>query len=179
MNDPTGPDLETLYRLFDASATLPDHAILPAIDVPDPYRKLLVHPHHMTVTVEEYYAGPVNVHVLDRKTEGSTYSRMILLTTATGRVVQFGVVRIHLDDCSESVRAAIVEEKTPLGRVLIKHDVLRRIEPTAFFRITAADKLASWFGLDRPRLTYGRLGIIHCDNRPAIELLEILAPIGP
>ena len=25
--------------------------------------------------------------------------------------------------------------------------------------------------------TYGRLGIIHCDHQPAIELLEILAPI--
>jgi hypothetical protein len=39
--------------------------------------------------------------------------------------------------------------------------------------------LTRWFGLPEPQETYGRLGIIHCDHKPAIELLEIMAPINP
>jgi hypothetical protein len=75
------------------------------------------------------------------------------------------------------VRDAILEEKTPLGRVLIDNNVLRRIEPTAFLQITPGPKLADWFGLSRPETCYGRLGVIFCDDRPAIAVLEILAPV--
>jgi hypothetical protein len=172
------PDLATLYRLFRADIPPPDHVLLPPDAVPEPYHRLLVHPHHMTVTVEEYYGSPVNVRVLDRRLAGDTYARKILLELQSdGRVVQFGVVRIHLNYCGEAVRAAILEEKTPLGRILIEHDVLRRIEPTAYFRVTPGPRLTKWFRLPEPRDTYGRLGIIHCDERPAIEVLEILAPV--
>jgi hypothetical protein len=175
---PTTPDLPTLYRLFRADVAPPAHVLLPPDDVPEPYHRLLVHPHHMTVTVEDFYGGPVNVRVLDRRLDGDSYARKILLELqADGRVVQFGVVRIRLDACGEAVRAAILEEKTPLGRILIEHDVLRRIEPTAFFRVTPGPQLTEWFNLPEPRDTYGRLGIIHCDGQPAIEVLEILAPI--
>jgi chorismate-pyruvate lyase len=179
MNHAT-PDLPTLYRLFRADAPPPDHAVIPPADVPEPYHRLLVHHHHMTVTVEEYYGSRVNVRVKDRRHVGNTYARKILLELESdGRVVQFGVVRIRLDFCSEPVKAAILEEKTPLGRILIEHDVLRRIEPTAYFRVTPGALLTRWFHLPEPRVTYGRLGIIHCDGQPAIEVLEILAPIPP
>ncbi|HEX4588380.1 MAG TPA: hypothetical protein VH120_00505 [Gemmataceae bacterium] len=174
------PDLPTLYRLFRADAPPPDHDIISPDEMPEPYHTLLVHHHHMTVTVEEYYGSHVNVHVLQRRHVGDTYARKILLELQSdGRVVQFGVVRIRLDFCSAAVKAAILEEKTPLGRILIEHDVLRRIEPTAYFRVTPGPLLTKWFRLSEPQLTYGRLGIIHCDGQPAIEVLEILAPIPP
>jgi hypothetical protein len=174
-----GPELPELYRLFRADIPLPDYALVAPDAVPEPYRGLLVHNHHMTVTVEAFYGSPVNVHVLERRLADDTYARKILLELQSdGRVVQFGVPRIRLNFCSAPVRAAILEERTPLGRILIEHDVLRRIEPTAYFRITPGPKLTRWFGLPAPRATYGRLGIIHCDEQPAIEVLEILAPIG-
>ena len=34
----------------------------------------------------------------------------------------------------------------------------------------------AWFGLERPQPLFGRLALIHCDGRPAIELLEVVAP---
>jgi hypothetical protein len=37
--------------------------------------------------------------------------------------------------------------------------------------------MVQWFGLSEPRETYGRLALIHCDGKPAIELLEIVAPV--
>jgi hypothetical protein len=132
----------------------------------------------MTVTVEAFYGSPVDVKVLDRRRDGDTYARRILLTLQSdGRVVQSGLVRIRLQFCSGPVRAAILAERTPLGRILIEHGVLRRIEPTAYFRVRPGPYLRGWFGREEPFDTYGRLGIIHCDERPAIELLEVLAPI--
>ena len=58
---PRGPQLPDLYRLFAADAPLPEHELLPAEALPDPFRSLLVHEHHMTVTVEAYYGSPVDV----------------------------------------------------------------------------------------------------------------------
>ncbi len=63
-----------------------------------------------------------------------------------------------------------------MGRVLINANVLRRIEPTAFLRVTPGPAMIEWFGLDEPRPTYGRFALIHCDEQPAVELLEIVAP---
>ena len=147
--------------------------------IPEPYRDLLVHHHHMTVTVEAFYQQPVDVRVLATRHEGNSYHREILLELhESKKVVQFGIVRIDLTCCSDSVREAILEEKTPLGRILIEHNVLRRIEPTAFLRIDPGPKLVQWFGMAKPTPTYGRMGVIFCDDRPAIAVLEILTPIS-
>jgi hypothetical protein len=148
-----------------------------AHNVPQPYHRLLVHEHHMTVTVEAHHGDLVDVVVLERRRQADTYARKILLALQkTGKIVQFGLVRIRLQYCSEAVQAEILAQKTPLGRILIQHDVLRRIEPTAFLRITPGAEMMRWFGLDSPAVTYGRLAIIHCDEKPAIELVEIVAP---
>src|SRR5262249_37586355 len=105
------------------------------------------------------------------------YARKILLALQqTGRIVQFGIVRIHLQYCSDVVRQEILTGQTPLGRILIRHNVLRRIEPTAYLRVIPGSDMMTWFGLKRPRPTYGRLASIHCDHQPAIELLEVGAP---
>src|SRR5262249_8494588 len=105
------------------------------------------------------------------------YARKILLTLHTsGKVVQFGIPRIDLRYCSKAVREEILAGETPLGRILIKHRVLRRIEPQAYYRVTPSPAMITWFGLTDQRITYGRLGIIFCDEQPAIEVLEIVAP---
>lgn len=171
------PDLEALLALFPPADYLRAWAYVPAAQVPQPYHRLLVHEHHMTVTVEAHHKCAVDVVVLDRRHDGDLYARKILLTRhSDGRVVQFGLVRIHLEFTSPDVRAEIVAEQTPLGRVLIDHNVLRRIEPTAFLRVTPGPAMMTWFGLNNPTQTYGRLALIHCDGRAAIELLEIVAP---
>lgn len=146
--------------------------------VPPPYRDLLVHEHHMTVTVENFYGDLVDVRILAQRQDDEAYARKILLTLhGTGRVVLFGIMRINFRYCSAAVRAEIVEGSTPLGRILIQHDVLRRIEPTAYLQVTPGIDMMKWFGLARPMPTFGRLALIHCNDQPAVELLEIVAPI--
>ena len=171
------PDARELFALFGTVDDAPKVEIVPAATVPPPYDGLLVHEHHMTVTVEAHHGDLVDVKILARRRDNDTYSRKILLTLKhSGRVVQFGIVRIHLNYCSEAVREEILAGQTPLGRILINHDVLRRIEPTAFLKVIPNQAMMTWFSLDRPRMTYGRLAIIHCDEQPAIELMEIVAP---
>lgn len=172
-----GPDLRTLYSHFSGAENLPQFVKVPGSKVPEPYHTLLVHPHHMTVTVEQHHGSVVDVRVLERCQQGQWYARKILLALkGTDRIVQFGIMRINLNQCSAVVRDAILREDTPLGRILIENNVLRRIEPTAFLRIVPDEDIQKWFGLSKPAPTYGRLAIIHCDHKPAVELLEVVAP---
>src|SRR5438874_4851419 len=176
MTEPSqgGPDLWTLLNLFGASDdVVAGHEFVAPDQVPPPYHELLVHEHHMTVTVEAHHGSLVDVKVLEKKRDGDSYARKILLALKRdGRVVQFGLVRIWLHYCSPEVRTEILAEKTPLGRILINHNVLRRIEPTAFLRVTPGVEMMDWFGLSQPVPTYGRLALIHCDGQPAVELME-------
>lgn len=177
LHDPSGPDLYALLQLFPP-ADFTEYETVPADEVPPPYRGLLVHEHHMTVTVEGFYRDLVDVRVLARRQDADAYARKILLALQkTGKIVQFGIMRVHFRYCSDAVRDEIVGGQTPLGRVLIQHDVLRRIEPTAFLRVLPGPAMMNWFGLANSRPTYGRLATIHCNEQPAVELLEILTPV--
>lgn len=172
------PTANSLYALFPASADRPVCTPISGDEMPEPYRSLLVHTHHMTVTVERHYGGPVDVNVLESAHDGDEYARKILLRVRhTGRVVQFGIVQIDLTFLSPPVREKIVEGKTPLGRVLIEHNVLRHILPAGYLKVEPSPRMCEWFGLAEPTTTYGRLGIIYTDGKPAIEVLEILAPV--
>ena len=171
------PSVESLFALFPGSEPPPCEPIS-ADDMPEPYRGLLVHTHHMTVTVERFYGGPVDVRVMRTTTSGDEYARQILLTTRdTNQVAQFGLVQIDLSLLSDKVRAEIVGGQTPLGRVLIENGVLRHILPAGYLRVAPCEQTQVWFGLSEPAATYGRLGVIFTDGKPAIEVLEILAPI--
>jgi hypothetical protein len=173
------PSFEQLWSLFPDADDRPRAVVVPADEVPEPYHRLLVHNHHMTVTVEDWFGGGVDVKVLASRRNADDYARKILLAMHEGgRVVQFGLVRIDLGVCPSAVRDAIVEGKTPLGRVLIQHDMLRRIEPTAFIHVALGKTMAGWFGSQAEIESYGRLGVIYTGEKPAVEVLEILAPIA-
>lgn len=179
MNVPVRPEpnLEALFALFPPAEYMPEYEYVPADEVPEPYRHLLVHEHHMTVTVEAHHNSLVDVRVLAENLTENAYARKILLVTqSTGQVVQFGLMRVQFRFLSDKVRREILSRQIPLGRVLINNDVLRRIEPTAFIRVIPGAGLMQWFGLDHPTPTYGRLAMIHCNDQPAVELIEIVRP---
>ncbi|MBX7168497.1 MAG: hypothetical protein K1X74_19325 [Pirellulales bacterium] len=145
--------------------------------MPAVYRTLLAHEHHMTVTVERHHRGPVGVRVLQRKATPSHYARQILLERKSdGAVVQFGIMRIALDLIAPEIRDEILQEQTPLGHILIKHNVMRQIHLLSLWRVEPGPELQKMFGLQGPRTTFGRTAMIDVDGRPAIELLEIVVP---
>lgn len=175
--DPRNPDSRGLFGLFPQAEYMAYAELVADEQVPEPYHSLLVNEHHMTLTVEQHHGCPVDVRVLQEYRGQNAYARKILLERQSDhRVVMFGLMRIHLQFCDEHMRTQILSGSVPLGRVLIEHVVLRRIEPTAFVRVVPGPGLMQWFGLQTPRPTYGRLATIHCDNYPAVELLEIVTP---
>lgn len=146
-------------------------------DVPSTYQELLAHTNHMTVTVEEHHRDSVDVQVLQTRTEADKYLREILLLThGTKLVVQYGIVRLNTKYVPEPARNEILAQTKPLGRVLIEHDILRKIELFELVRIECGSKLAQHFQVPEGTVTYGRSAMLYCNDEPAIELLEIVRP---
>lgn len=172
-------ELNALVGLFPNAETLIERAEhVPSALTPEPYHRMLVHNHHMTVTMEEYHHCKVDVKILDRRLDGDTYCRKILLLkTGTDDVVQFGIVRFNFQYVTAAVRDEILAGHTPLGRVLIEHNVLRHIDLGAILHITAGPELAARLQMPVGGETYGRLATIFCNRKPAVDLLEISAPL--
>ena len=171
------PDRRGLFSLFPPAELLSRSDLVSPEEIPEPYHALLCHEHHMTVTVERHHGEPVDVEVVEEIRGREAYARKSVLRLHNSqRVVQFNLMRVHFRYCSAAVRQEILTGGTPLGRILINHKVLRRVMPTAFLRVMPGAPVMSWFGLSEPRLTYGRLALIVCDERPAVEVMEIVAP---
>lgn len=176
---PVIPDLPTLTRLFYAApASLGEFVEVAVDDLPPDYRRLLAHNDHMTVAVEEFHRSPVDVRILDRRVTHTHYARKILLTRQSdGTVVQFGIMRVNLEFLPPEVRTEIEREQTPLGRILIEHDVHRRVQLFSLRRIQLGEELRRLFDRPASSVTYGRTAVIDCNGAPAVELLEIVAPL--
>lgn len=177
-------------------------ACVEAEKVPEPHRRLLDHEEHMTVTVEAFHRSPVDVRVArtlysrdysaattdgdvsaedsenDSAPGGNWYAREITLhRQSDGRAVQYGIVRLNIDLLDPIVWREIESQGTPLGRVLIRHHVLREVALCGLWRLEAGEPLARLLDMPLGGVTYGRTARIFCDYLPAIELLEIVAPV--
>ena len=51
------------------------------------------------------------------------------------------------------------------------------IEPVGYLRVRLSETMAEWFGVAAGAETFGRLGVIYTGDAPAVEVLEILAPV--
>ncbi|BBO33779.1 hypothetical protein [Lacipirellula parvula] len=137
------PQLETITApFFPTLAELGEFRLVAVDDMPADYQTLLAHDAHMTVTVEAFHNSMVDVAVLDEHREGDYYSRTSLLICRQSRkIVQFGVMRIDLSGLPQIVREEIESRGTPLGRVLIRHNVLRHVELHRLWRIKPGREL--------------------------------------
>jgi hypothetical protein len=167
-----------LCKPFAPAFFEPRCAVVQPDEIPFPADQLLVHHTHMTEVLERHHGRPVEVSVLEEHRKGHLYSRKISLAPrGSDRVVEWGIVRLNLKYISDEVCAEILEKKLPLGAVLIKHDVHRRVKPRWFVRFPGDGPVLGLFGAREPEPVYGRLGTIYCDEEPAIELLEIVTGI--
>ena len=121
---PNRPNLDSLIAIFYAQPErLGQFRSVKPEQTPIPYRDLLSHHQHMTVTVEAFHKSAVDVQVLSVAREQGKYCRQIILLRQSDRaVVQFGIVRLNLDLLEDTVREQIEEAQTPLGRVLIQNE---------------------------------------------------------
>lgn len=161
------PSLEDLGRFTPVEAS----------QLPEAYQGLLAHDDHMTVTVEAFHDSLVDVQVLQQHYDPPFYSRKSLLTRRTdGGIVQLGLIRICLDLLPEAVRTDVLARKIPLGRILIRHHVLRHVQLCQLWRVDPGKELQEYLGLPTGTNVYGRTARIIVQDRPAVELLEIAVP---
>lgn len=172
------PELRALVNLFYLS--LDELGCFDEVaedELPEAARRLLWHDEHMTVTVEAFFGGPVDVRVLNTHITPTHYSRRILLSRhSDGKVVQFGIVRLSTGFLAPDIRAEIESQETPLGHILIQHNVLRHVRPLSLWRIAPGRDLRELLQLAEPQTCYGRTALIYCNGLPAVELLEIVTP---
>ncbi|MCH2114076.1 MAG: hypothetical protein MK171_04095 [Pirellulales bacterium] len=150
------------------------HAI-EATDLPEAYQALLAHHDHMTVTVEAWHNSMVDVHVLAEHRDGDSYARKIVLALQRDHhVVQFGIMRIDLKGLPEVVRLEIESQALPLGRIMIRHHLMREVELVQLFRVAPGSELRTHLRLEEDAHIYGRTARILVAGKPAVELLEIV-----
>ena len=168
--------LDSLIGLFHpARDEIGEFTPISSEDLPPHYRSLLAHQDHMTVTVEAWHNSLVDLQVLDEMQEEGTYSRQILLfRQRDGSPVQFGIMRITLEGLPEIVRMEIESRALPLGRILIRHHLLREVELCQLWEVNPSSQIRSLLkcGVDDP--IYGRTARILVYGKPAVELLEVV-----
>src|SRR5262245_5806053 len=150
------PALDHLAGLFYPEiAALGQFEEVLAEAVPQPYRQLLAHHDHMTVSLEQHHGCKVEVEVLASQRTGDYYARKIVLhRQSDNRTVLFGIPRLNLTLVDDDVRREILSGSAPLGRVLIDHNVLREVQLASLYRVACGPDLCRLMGLAATQLTY-------------------------
>ncbi len=176
--DPTSNAMELIRLFYDPVVHFGNLTSVDSDQVPLPYSTLLDHQQHMTSTVEHFHDSLVDVNVHDVRRTEDTYARAITLTRQRdGQVVQFGIVRLRRSLLPAPALEGIESESIPLGRILIAQGVMRSVDLCCLWRVDTAEWLAERLGCGLHQSTYGRSAIIRVNQSPAIELLEIVAPV--
>lgn len=166
-----------LMLAFFGDSEVPLAQAMAAAELPEPARRLLAHSGHMTEVLTRHHGGALTVKPYRIRREGEVYGRRLdLFADGVDGPVMTGIMIFNLALVAAGVRDEILRAQTPLGEILIRHRILRRVSPDAFLRFAAADPLVARFGTAAPRPAYGRLATIDCDQRPAVDLLEIVRP---
>jgi chorismate-pyruvate lyase len=166
-----------LMLAFFGDSEVPQARTLAAEAIPAPYRPLLAHAGHMTEVLERHHGGALQVRPYRIRREGDIYGRRIdLFTAGEDGPAMTGIMIFNLALVAPTVRDEILAAQSPLGEILIRHRILRRVAPDAFLAFEATDPLVARFGSAANQPAYGRLATIDCDQRPAVDLLEIVRP---
>jgi len=146
--------------------------------VPQPYRQLLVHQHDMTPTLEAFHGQDIHLRVLGRRQNGDEYFReVVLLLDGSNQPVEFGAIKIHLGLFAPETRKQILEERRPLGHILLECGVKHSSWPKGFLRIASDPVINEALQLTGAHILYGRRNtLLDPEGRPLAEIVEILPP---
>ena len=144
--------------------------------LPADVRTLLAHHDHMTVALEAFHRSPVSMTALAEWRDEASYARASLLSRQSdGAIVQFGIMRIWLADLPAAAQEEIASKRAPLGRVLIEQNVLREVELITLWKIVPGPVLRQHLGASGKAAIYGRTAQILVNERPTVQLLEIVS----
>jgi chorismate-pyruvate lyase len=174
------PNASRLAELFyPGLSALGQFEPVTVTDLPPDFRALLAHHDHMTVALEAWHNSLVEIEALHEWSDDASYARASLLRRQTdGRIVQFGIMRIWLGDLPQAAQDEITTKRFPLGRVLIRHNLLREVEVLTLWRIAPGSELRQLLQVTGQQPIYGRSAQILVDERPTVQVLEIVTLEG-
>ncbi|MPY89822.1 MAG: hypothetical protein GEU99_18105 [Luteitalea sp.] len=144
-------------------------------EIPLPYRSLLVHESDMTVTLEQHFGGPVLLRPLSTfSARGSYFRRVLLVQEYSGRPVEMGAIRIQLDAFRPRIRAEILRNEVPLGRILRRRGVDFKSRAKVFLAITPNPEMMGVFWMREPRTLYGRRTEVFHHGAKIGDIVEVL-----
>lgn len=175
---PDSPELLDLLAIFGDQEQAPRFTPVAPGEIPQPFRGLLAHDGHMTVTVESYFGATAILRVHATRCDAHRYSRKITLHShPDGPPILAGIMRIHLEHCAAPVRDDILAQRLPLGRILIDHNVMRTLRSGPYFRVRA--DAAPLLGLSAAAspVVFARIAAMHTPVARTVELLEIIMSV--
>lgn len=172
-----GPLTET-YRLAEREP--PAVEFIAAEALPEPYRRLLAHENDMTPTLEAFHGQSLTLNVIYRRLSDDELLRQVVLVgEESGRKVEFGAIRIFLNRFGAEARRRIEECHLPLGSILAHFAIPHTDRPSAFFRVTADERICRALGTTGESALYGRCNTIYdAEMAPLACIVEILPPAG-
>jgi chorismate-pyruvate lyase len=174
--------LDLLYPLNEfyeqAGLALPSATRINGRDMPEPYRRLLVHDRDMTPTLEAAYDRKMTLRVLKYALDREVFSRQIILVPeGSDSPVVFGAIKIFLDEFPTAARDLVLERRLPLGTILESQAMKHFSRPDAFFEVEADSSMCRALGITAPARLYGRRNVLgNSTGRKLAQVLEILPP---
>jgi chorismate-pyruvate lyase len=158
---------------------LPAAAALPPGQIPQEYRRMLVHDRDMTPALEAVHGGPLRLRVLHHAVAGEELTRAVVLLANGGTPVAVGAIRIFLGRLPPAARNAALENRDPFGAILAEYGVAHRSRPSAYFKVVADSLIREALGIRAScGALFGRRNTIwNSVSEPLAEVAEILPPV--
>jgi hypothetical protein len=171
---------EALWTFLRESCRIPAESFypLPALQLPERDRRLLVHAQDMTSTLAGFHGSALRVEVLQLKQSDDLYLREVFLHAAdSGAIVEYGVIAIALDQFAPEQRAEILAGRMPLGGLLHRFQIPFVSAPIGFFSISPAGLAATPLAAQVRSTCHGRFNrLTKPGGEPLAWILEILPP---
>jgi chorismate-pyruvate lyase len=168
--------LDMIYA--QSGVPLPQVSPVAGEEVPEPYRRLLVHNRDMTPTLEAFHGERIHLRVTRWRLDGEAYWRQVVLTLdESERPVEFGAIIIYLQEFPPDARESILRGYAPLGTILADHDIEHSSRPTGFVRVISDAGMNEALGLREPAVLYGRRNVLSGHGKKLAEVVEILPPV--
>ena len=146
--------------------------------MPEPYKSLLVHERDMTSTLENFHKAGIHLRLVSRRQQGDEYFReVVLVLDGNEKPVEFGAIRINLGLFPAEARAAILEERYPLGHLLKDFAIAYQSRPKAFLRLASDKTINEFLKLSGAHRLYGRRNtLLNPAGEALADIVEILPP---
>jgi chorismate-pyruvate lyase len=172
--------LEPLVDIYrDLDLTPPAGSILEPFALPLECRRLLVHAHGMTRTLERAYGQTLGLKVLRSTVHGGMVTRQILLVMEkSGLAVEMALCRIYLEHLPEAARHLVLERTMPLGTILHRHRIAHEYHTCIYFSVVPDTALREHATISDATHFYGRRVTISGEHKqPVAEVIEISIPV--